>query len=73
MASGLSYPTFTAPIEHGLLHDPLVPEDGVAYEPEWLFSVFEKAGLGVTRVYDGSWKTFVEGPSYQDVVVGVRW
>lgn len=73
VASGLTYPTFTAPIEHGFLHDPLVPEDGVAYEPDWVFSVFEEADLGVTRVHDGSWKTFVEGRSYQDVVVGVRW
>lgn len=73
VASGLTYPTFTAPIEHGLLHDPLVPEDGVAYEPDWVCRIFEEAGLGVTRVYEGTWKTFAKGRSYQDVVVGVRW
>ena len=72
VASGYTYPTFTAAIEHGLLHDPLVPEDAVAYEPEWLFKIFEEAGLGVTRVQEGTWKTFAEGRSYQDVVVGVR-
>jgi SAM-dependent methyltransferase len=71
--SGFTYPTFTAPIENGLLHDPLVPEDGVAYEPEWICKIFADAGLGVTRVDDGTWKTFAEGRSYQDVVVGVRW
>ena len=72
VASGFTYPTFTAPIEHGLVHDPLVPEDGVAFEPEWVFATFEEAGLAVTGVHAGSWKTFVEERSYQDVVTAVR-
>jgi SAM-dependent methyltransferase len=71
VASGFTYPTFTAPIEHGLLHDPLVPEAGVAYEPDWVFASFAAAGLAVTGVHHGSWKTFAEGRSYQDVVVAV--
>lgn len=72
VASGFTYPTFTAPIEQGLLHDPLVPEDGVAYEPDWVFASFAEAGLAVTGVHHGSWKTFGAERSYQDVVVGVR-
>jgi SAM-dependent methyltransferase len=72
VASGFTYPTFTEPIEHGLVHDPLVPEDGVAYEPDWVFASFEEAGLVVKETCAGSWKTFAEGRSYQDVVVAVR-
>jgi SAM-dependent methyltransferase len=72
VASGFTYPTFTEPIEHGLVHDPLVPEDGVAYEPDWVFASFEEAGLVVTGVHAGEWKTFLEERSYQDVVVAVR-
>lgn len=74
IASGRTYPTFTTPIEHGIVHDPVVPEDGVAYEPDWVFGLFKDAGLEVTGVHSGHWKKWEEPerPTYQDLILAVR-
>ncbi len=74
VAAGFTYPTFTTPIEHGIVHDPEVPEDGVAYDPDWVFSIFAAAGLEVTAVHSGHWKEWAEPdrPTYQDLVLAVR-
>jgi len=71
IAAGTTYPTFTTAIEHGMLHDPAVPEDGVAHEPEWLLARVTAAGLRVDAVHPGSWKT-PGGLYYQDLVIARR-
>jgi len=66
--AGSTYPTFTERHDWGWLHDPAVPEDGVAFDREWLLSRFERAGLHVQSVHPGTWR----GPTqryYQDVIV----
>ncbi len=66
-----TYPTFGAATEHGLLHDPSVPESAVAYDPDWLFGQFAAAGLDVAGVHMGRWKA-LPGLDHQDLVVAVR-
>jgi SAM-dependent methyltransferase len=70
-ATGATYPTFGAVMEHGLLHDSAVPESAVAYDPEWLRSRWTAAGLEVVGMQPGKWKG-ASGPQYQDVVVATR-
>ena len=70
-ATGATYPTFGAPMEHGLLHDPAVPESAVAYDPQWLGGRLTAAGLQVVGVHAGKWKD-PSGLDYQDVVVAAR-
>lgn len=65
--TGTTYPTFTYPIAEGLLHDPEVPEDGVAYDPGWLTTNLERCGLQAVSIHRGVWKG--GGPYYQDIVV----
>ena len=71
-ATGATYPTFSAPMEHGLLHDPAVPESAVAYDPEWVRGRLTAAGLKVVGVHAGKWKNPSGGLDYQDVVVASR-
>ncbi len=66
--TGTTYPTFSYPIEEGLLHDPDVPEDGIAYEPSWVARHLERHGLQPVSLHAGYWKA-VAGPYYQDIVV----
>jgi SAM-dependent methyltransferase len=70
-ATGLSDPTFLSPTEHGLLHDPAVPESGVAHDAQWLMATLAAAGLEVSGVHPGRWKGLA-GLYYQDVVVATR-
>jgi SAM-dependent methyltransferase len=70
-ATGATYPTFGVPMEHGLLHDPAVPESAVAYDPEWLGGRLTAANLEVIGVHAGKWKDPL-GLDYQDVVVASR-
>ena len=70
-ATGATYPTFGAPMEHGLLHDPAVPESAVAYDPEWLVGRLTAVGLEVVSVHAGKWKDRL-GLYYQEVVVASR-
>jgi SAM-dependent methyltransferase len=67
-AAGATYPTFLHPIPEGLLHDPAVPEDGIAYHPEWVAGAFARHGLQVVSAHRGSWKVPTE-LYYQDVIV----
>jgi len=69
-ATGLTDPTFSSPIEHGLLHDPAVPEGGVAHDEGWLLAALESAGLKSASVHPGRWKA-LPGDYHQDIVVAV--
>jgi SAM-dependent methyltransferase len=71
VAAGITNPTFGFPMEHGLLHDPAVPESAVAYDAEWIFETLAATGLSVTAVHPGHWKG-QPGLEYQDLVVAVR-
>lgn len=66
-----TYPRFTTAIEHGWLHDPQAPEDAVAHDSAWLQATCAEAGLRITAVHAGSWKT-PAGLYYQDLVIAVR-
>lgn len=70
-ATGLTDPTFLCAIENGLLHDPAVPESGVAHDADWLLATLAGAGLEVTAVHPGRWKG-LPGLYYQDIVTAVR-
>jgi SAM-dependent methyltransferase len=69
--TGFTYPTFSCPIEHGLLHDAAVPESGVAHDEGWLLAVLARAGLQTATVHPGGWKS-PPGEYHQDIVVAVR-
>ena len=66
--AGTTYPRFTERHDWGWLHNPAVPEDGVAFEKDWLLPLFEKSGLRVRSVHPGSWRG-PSAPYYQDVIV----
>jgi len=68
---GVTYPAFSHPIEHGLVHDAAVPEVAVAIEDHWVLGRLAAAGLSATGVYPGRWRAGA-GPSYQDVVIASR-
>ena len=70
-AAGTTDPTFGFPMEHGLLHDPAVPESAVAYDSDWIFDALAAAGLTVTAVHSGNWKAR-PGLEHQDLLVAVR-
>jgi SAM-dependent methyltransferase len=72
-ATGWTYPTFGAPIEHGLLHDPAVPESAVAHDFDWLCGRLTAARLEVVSMLPGKWKDPLGADcQYQDVVVASR-
>lgn len=62
---------FTTAIEHGLLHDPAVPESAVAYDETWLFDALARTGLDVAAFHPGYWKG-KPGLEYQDMLLARR-
>jgi SAM-dependent methyltransferase len=70
-ASGATYPTFSHPIPEGLLHDPAVPEDGIAFHPEWVAGAFARHGLRIVAAHRGSWKVPTD-LYYQDLIVAQK-
>lgn len=62
------YPEFRYHIEHGMLANEMSPDDGVAFDAEWLLEQFINAGYEIAVWQPGSWRR-KEGPSYQDFVV----
>lgn len=66
--SGVTYPVFTQRTDWGWLHNPAVPEDGVAFNRGWLEERLARSGFKDVQIHEGSWR----GPSaryYQDLVI----
>ena len=71
-ATGATDPTFSFPIDDGLLHDAAVPEAGVAQDEAWLLGAFAAARLRMANTHPGRWKGSPGGDYHQDVLVAVR-
>jgi SAM-dependent methyltransferase len=69
--SGITVPRFVAPIEHGLTADAEAPEEGVAFEIDWLHAQFLECGFALEHYAAGWWRQAF-GPTYQDLVVARR-
>lgn len=65
------YPEFRYHIEHGMLANETSPDDGVAFDAQWLLEQFLSAGYEISVWQPGSWRR-KEGPSYQDFVVATK-
>jgi len=58
------------PVADGMaVVDPALPEEAVAYEPEWVLEALRAAGLDLVELHPGLWTGRDEGLSFQDVVV----
>lgn len=64
----LPYPHFRYETAHGMVVSEASPEDGVAFDAQWLLDEFLAAGYEIASWQPGSWRRR-EGPSYQDFVV----
>ena len=49
-----------------------VPEDAIAFEEEWIRSLYHKVGLVVTRLEYGSWCAREHYLSYQDLILSTK-
>jgi SAM-dependent methyltransferase len=49
--------------------DPLLPEEAVAFDEDWLLEALRAAGLDLVALHPGLWTGRDEGLSFQDVVV----
>ena len=69
---GATYPVFTERTDWGWFQDPMIPEDGVAFNRDLLLFGLETIGFKDVEIFEGSWRG-IEAPFYQDLVVaGIR-